>query len=187
MDGSIFSNRNINNTVGGDLFNAMLPDDQAKLNAVKGNIGMQTGQAIDPKRGADVFTKMQNSGNTYNQAETQLRSAATAPMGSPAGEGAAEAIYMNAALHSAGLRMSASSDEVAAAVGRIGSFSSPVLVIKPRYPTQAHLTEMKKILADGVPLMSVKGIGGESGAVNGAIQGFRHYATPTAQQRDERN
>jgi len=83
--------------------------------------------------------------------------------------------------------MSASSDEVAAAVGRIGSFSSPVLVIKPRYPTQAHLTEMKKILADGVPLMSVKGIGGESGAVNGAIQGFRHYATPTAQQRDERN
>lgn len=187
MDGSIFSNRNINNTVGGDLFNAMLPDDQAKLNAVKGNIGMQNHQAVDPKRGADVFAKMQKSGNDYSQAQTQLRSSATVPMGSPAGEGAAEPIYMNAALHAAGLRMSASSDEVAAAVGRIGSFSSPVLVIKPRYPTQAHLTEMKKILADGVPLMSVKGIGGETGAVNGAIQGFRHYATPTAQQQDERN
>jgi hypothetical protein len=93
--------------------------------------------------------------------------------------------FMLAAMHAVGLRKGASSDEVAAAVSKVGSFSSPILVIKPKYPTPAHIVEMKKILADGIPLMSVKGIGGEQAAVSGAIKGFKFYATPTAQRRDE--
>ena len=191
MDGNLFANRNLSHVIGSDIMDALDDATRTKVAANRGNIGMQSNMTITPDIGADVFAKVptKDSGETrfYQGLGGAPRSSATVLLGSPNGESAATPQFINIALHASGLRKGASSDEVAAAILRVGSFSSPVLVIKPKYPTTAHITEMKKILAEGIPLMSVKGIGGEQGAVNGAIQGFRFYATPTPQRRDERN
>ena len=184
MDGALFSNRNLENVVSGDILNALKGETSDKVTAIKGEIGMRAGQVVSKKLSADVFGSLQESGNRYS-GESGNRSSAIVPMGHPEGEGVPENIFINASLHAVGLRPEASSDEIAAAVAKVGSFSSPVLVIKPKFPTATHIAEIQKILAEGVPLMSTKGVGGEEGAINAAIQGFRFYATPTQRRRDE--
>ena len=188
MDGSIFANRNLSHTVSGDLMNSLSDVQGSKITAIKGNIGMESNQVISPQIGGDVFSKINPQSHWSNDSSsTGLRGNAVALVGSPAGESHPDMTFMMAAMYATGLRKGASSDEIAAAIAKVGSFSSPILVIKPKYPTASHIVEMKKILADGIPLMSVKGIGGEQAAVSGAIRGFKFYATPPAQQQDERN
>lgn len=58
-------------------------------------------------------------------------------------------------LHSMGIRRGSSTKEIAAAANQLAGFTSPVMVIKPKFPTESHKHEMRRMIVNGIPLMSV--------------------------------
>jgi hypothetical protein len=81
------------------------------------------------------------------------------------------------ALHAMGLRDGASDAEFSAAVAEATNFTSPLMVIKPEFPTQAHVDNMKKLIINGVPLLSVSGFGKET-ATRAAVGIMKTYLKP---------
>ncbi len=58
-------------------------------------------------------------------------------------------------LHAMGITKLSSHDEVAAGMARIAGFTGPMMVIKPKFPTASHATEMAKLIVEGISLMSL--------------------------------
>ena len=81
------------------------------------------------------------------------------------------------ALHAMGLRDGASDAEFSAAVAEATNFTSPLMVIKPEFPTQAHADNMKKLIINGVPLLSVSGFGNET-TTKAAVGIMKTYLRP---------
>jgi hypothetical protein len=54
-----------------------------------------------------------------------------------------------------GITKLSSHDEVAAGMARIAGFTGPMMVIKPKFPTASHATEMAKLIVEGISLMSL--------------------------------
>lgn len=78
------------------------------------------------------------------------------------------------AIHAMGLRKGASETEIARAIHASSSFSSPLLKILPDYPTDSHAIEMRKMIAQGIPLMSTSGFG-DNTSINAAKNTFRKF------------
>jgi hypothetical protein len=81
------------------------------------------------------------------------------------------------ALYAMGLRDGMSDHEFAAAVAEASNFTSPLMVIKPEFPTQAHADNMKKLIINGIPLLSVAGYGKDTSART-AVKTFKNYIKP---------
>lgn len=62
------------------------------------------------------------------------------------------------ALHAMGVRAGADAEQIAAGLHRLGGFTGPMLVIRPKFPTANHMAEAKKAIIQGIPFMSVSGV-----------------------------
>jgi len=60
-----------------------------------------------------------------------------------------------AALYAMGVRKTSSAKEIAAAIAQTTGFVAPAFIVRPRFPTEAHTFEMRKMVVEGIPLMSV--------------------------------
>ena len=60
-----------------------------------------------------------------------------------------------ATLYSMGISKNSSSKEIAAAIVQSTGFIAPSFIVKPKFPTDAHKFEMRKMVIEGIPLMSV--------------------------------
>lgn len=68
-------------------------------------------------------------------------------------------IHMAMAMYAMGLRSNHNAQEAAAAIRNASGFNSPLLIIKPKYPTQQHAAAMRDLIVKGIPLLSTAGIG----------------------------
>ena len=77
-------------------------------------------------------------------------------------------------LHAMGITKMSSNDEVAAGMVRLGGFTGPMLVIKPKFPTAMQATEMAKLIVEGVSLMSLSDMSneGKAKAASAALTGW---------------
>ncbi len=64
-------------------------------------------------------------------------------------------------LHAMGITKLSSHDEVAAGMVRLTGFTGPMMVIKPKFPTAMHATEMAKLIVEGISLMSLADMSSE--------------------------
>jgi hypothetical protein len=97
----------------------------------------------------------------------------------------AQALDHATALHSIGLRANSSPEAVAAALHRMTSFTGPLLVIRPKFPTANHKAEAKKAIVNGIPFMSVKGVDKPEKLAKSAVDMYRWYAGAKQPQRDD--
>lgn len=87
-------------------------------------------------------------------------------------------------LHAMGISKLSSHDEVAAGMMRIAGFTGPMMVIKPKFPTASHATEMAKLIVDGIGLMSLAD--NSNGAkVRTMTETFNWFRTPKRNNEDE--
>jgi hypothetical protein len=87
-------------------------------------------------------------------------------------------------LHAMGISKLSSHDEIAAGMMRIAGFTGPMMVIKPKFPTASHATEMAKLIVDGIGLMSLADMSNE-GKVRTMTETFNWYRTPKQIKREE--
>lgn len=85
----------------------------------------------------------------------------------------------DAYLHASGIRGNSTPEEIAAAIMKGTSFTAPLLIIKPKFPTAAHAMEMQKLIADGIPLMSIGSVESGRERVNRAIKTYKNYLPQT--------
>lgn len=78
-------------------------------------------------------------------------------------------------LHAMGITSSSDSLQVAHAVNRMVGFNGPMLIIKPRYQTEAFRKEMLKMVRSGIPLMSVGDLQNPAARVKEAIRVYKFY------------
>ena len=77
-------------------------------------------------------------------------------------------------LHAMGISNLSSADEIAAGMARISGFTGPMMVIKPKFPTASHASEMAKLIVDGVSMMSMADMSPE-GKAKAASEAFRSW------------
>jgi transposase len=80
-------------------------------------------------------------------------------------------------LHAMGITKLSSHDEVAAGMARIAGFTGPMMVIKPKFPTSMHASEMAKLIVEGISLMSLADMTPE-GRQKVAMDIHRWYTSP---------
>jgi hypothetical protein len=97
----------------------------------------------------------------------------------------AQALDHATALHSIGLRLDSSPEAVAAAMHRMTSFTGPLLVIRPKFPTANHKAEAKKAIVNGIPFMSVKGVDKPETLAKSAVGMYNWYAGAKQPQQDD--
>ena len=93
-------------------------------------------------------------------------------------------------LHSMGLRKDASTKEIAAAANQLAGFTSPVMIIKPKFATEAHKHEMRRMIVNGVPLMSVGDFKNPNIKIKRAMDDYKwliNYKPIPRNQDDETN
>jgi len=90
-------------------------------------------------------------------------------------------------LHAMGITASSDSLQVAHAVNRMLGFNGPMLIIKPRYQTEAFRKEMLKMVRSGLPLMSVGDLQNPAARINEGIKAYRFYedVKPLSTQRTQ--
>ena len=90
-------------------------------------------------------------------------------------------------LHAMGITSSSDSLQVAHAVNRMIGFNGPMLIIKPRYQTEAFRKEMLKMVRSGLPLMSVGDLQNPAARINEGIKAYRFYedVKPLSTQRTQ--
>ena len=87
-------------------------------------------------------------------------------------------------MHAMGITKLSSHDETAAGMVRIAGFTGPMMVIKPKFPTQMHAAEMAKLIVEGVGLMSLAD-NSKEGKVRAMSSTYRWFATPKRNNEDE--
>ena len=97
----------------------------------------------------------------------------------------AQALDHATALHAIGLRPNSSPEAVAAAMHRMTSFTGPLLVIRPKFPTANHKAEAKKAIVNGIPFMSVKGVDKPEKLAKSAFDMYKWYAGAKQPQQDD--
>lgn len=78
-------------------------------------------------------------------------------------------------LHAMGVTSASDSLQMAHAVNRMVGFNGPMLIIKPRYQTEAFRKEMLKMVRSGIPLMSVGDLQNPAARVKEAIRVYKFY------------
>ena len=78
-------------------------------------------------------------------------------------------------LHAMGITSASDSLQVAHAVNRMVGFNGPMLIIKPRYQTEAFRKEMLKMVRSGIPLMSVGDLQNPTARIKEAIRVYKFY------------
>ena len=93
--------------------------------------------------------------------------------------------FLGAYAHSLGVRNASSNGEVATALTKMSGFTSPMMVFKPKFPTANQTMEMRKMIADGLPLMSVGDLSSRSERIQAGVRAVRHFERPytTEQER----
>ena len=97
----------------------------------------------------------------------------------------AQALDHATALHAIGLRPNSSPEAVAAAMHRMTSFTGPLLVIRPKFPTANHKAEAKKAIVNGIPFMSVKGVDKPEKLAKAAVGMYNWYAGAKQPRQDD--
>ena len=97
----------------------------------------------------------------------------------------AQALDHATALHAIGLRPNSSPEAVAAAMHRMTSFTGPLLVVRPKFPTANHKAEAKKAIVNGIPFMSVKGVDKPEKLAKAAVGMYNWYAGAKQPQQDD--
>lgn len=97
----------------------------------------------------------------------------------------AQALDHATALHAIGLRPDSSPEAVAAAMHRMTSFTGPLLVIRPKFPTANHKAEAKKAIINGIPFMSVKGVDKPEKLAKAAVGMYNWYAGAKQPRQDD--
>lgn len=87
-------------------------------------------------------------------------------------------------MHAMGITKLSSHDEVAAGMVRIAGFTGPMMVIKPKFPTAMHASEMAKLIVEGVGLMSLADQSRE-GKIRTMSETHKWFRTPKRNQDDE--
>lgn len=87
-------------------------------------------------------------------------------------------------MHAMGITKLSSHDEVAAGMVRIAGFTGPMMVIKPKFPTAMHASEMAKLIVEGVGLMSLSDQSRE-GKIRTMSETHKWFRTPKRNQDDE--
>lgn len=87
-------------------------------------------------------------------------------------------------MHAMGITRLSSHEEIAAGMVRIAGFTGPMMVIKPKFPTASHASEMAKLIVEGVGLMSL-GDMSKQGKVRAMTEAFNWYRTPKRREDDE--
>ena len=80
------------------------------------------------------------------------------------------------ALHAMGVRAGADAEQIAAGLHRLGGFTGPMLVIRPKFPTANHMAEAKKAIVQGIPFMSVSGVDKPQVMAKEAVNMYKWYA-----------
>ena len=123
---------------------------------------------------ADLYRKTETSVQRHPQIskEAQATYAADVPMEEGQSRGRGDGYYgpgvtqhlndkpavtptLPSVLYAMGVTKKSSSAEIAAAIVQSTGFIAPSFVVKPKFPTDAHKFEMRKMVVDGIPLMSV--------------------------------
>ncbi len=105
--------------------------------------------------------------------------------GPDSGDPASTAMENSVAMHAMGLRATSSADEVAAATARMVGFTGPMLVIRPKYPNANHVAEAKKMIVQGIPFMSLRGVDSNQAMTKQAVEMYKFYTAGRGQKRDE--
>ena len=88
------------------------------------------------------------------------------------------------ALHAMGVRAGADSEQIAAGLHRLGGFTGPMLVIRPKFPTANHMAEAKKAIVQGIPFMSVSGVDKPQVMAKEAAKMYKWYAKGAKNQNE---
>ena len=99
-----------------------------------------------------------------------------------------DVVSVAAYAHAMGVRKGSSTMDVTAALTKMTGFTSPVMVFKPKFITEAQSLEMRKMIADGIPFMSVGGLQDYNAKVNEGIKTYKFFRSDIrgAKQNDER-
>ena len=98
-----------------------------------------------------------------------------------------DAMLQRAYLDAMGATKQSGSEEIAAAVNKLVGFNSPLMVIKPRFITEAQRKEMMLMIRNGIPLLSVGDINSKSNRIAEAMRTFDNFNMPYGirQRQDE--
>ena len=90
--------------------------------------------------------------------------------------------------HAMGIRKNSSTMDVSTALTKMTGFTSPVMVFKPKFISEAQSMEMRKMIADGIPFMSVGGLQDQTARINQGINAYRFFTSDIkgAKSNDER-
>jgi hypothetical protein len=153
----------------GDVKNSML--------AQQGSAGMRGSAGLGNRVGSS-FGDTQTSApfedsHTMNSEREQ---AVHGVFGPAVEEGASENLDHMVAMHSMGVRVTSTPEEIAAAVNKMSGFTGPMLVIRPKFPTANHAAEAKKAIINGIPFMSVAGVDSNQVKAKEAAEMFKFWA-----------
>ena len=90
-------------------------------------------------------------------------------------------------LDSMGIRNTSDHQQMSAAMSRMLGFNGPMLIIKPKFQTEAFRQEMLKMVKSGLPLMSVGDLHNPAERINEGIKAFKFYANPYPIQNPQRD
>ena len=90
-------------------------------------------------------------------------------------------------LDSMGIRSTSDHQQMSAAMSRMLGFNGPMLIIKPKFQTEAFRQEMLKMVKSGLPLMSVGDLHNPAERINEGIKAFKFYANPYPIQNPQRD
>ena len=147
--------------------------------AESGNLQNQMTTSFGSKTPTEDFMKLgTNMGLNREDAVHGL-------FGTDSSDPASTAMENSVAMHAMGLRATSSADEVAAATARMVGFTGPMLVIRPKYPNANHMAEAKKMIVQGIPFMSLRGVDSNQAMTKEAVNMYKFYTNAKSNKRDE--